>query len=93
MSASTLFATYAGIVKLPKMPLVFASAMAGRFAYPLVGLPLLLAVEEATGSFSAAGVAAGTYGAAAGFLGPARARILDRSVAGGPCSRSRRSSG
>ena len=77
MSAS-LPVTYAAIFRLPRVPLVFASAMAGRFAYPLVGLPLLLAVEEATGSFSAAGVAAGAYGATAGFLAPARARVLDR---------------
>ena len=78
MSTSALPVTYAAIFKLPRVPLVFASAMAGRFAYPLVGLPLLLAVEEATDSFSAAGVAAGAYGATAGFLAPARARILDR---------------
>ena len=78
MPASALPATYAGVVRLPKVPLVFASAMAGRFAYPLVGLPLLLAVEEATGSFSAAGAATGAYGATAGLLGPARARLLDR---------------
>jgi predicted MFS family arabinose efflux permease len=78
MSTSVPSATYAGILRLPQVSLVFASAMAGRFAYPLVGLPLLLAVEQATGSFSAAGVAAGAYGATAGFLAPARARILDR---------------
>ena len=78
MATSALPVTYAAIFKLPRVPLVFASAMAGRFAYPLVGLPLLLAVEEATDSFSAAGVAAGAYGATAGFLAPARARILDR---------------
>ncbi len=78
MSTSGLPVTYVAIVKLPRVPLVFASAMAGRFAYPLVGLPLLLAVEKATGSFSAAGVATGAYGATAGFLAPARARVLDR---------------
>lgn len=75
---TSLPVTYAAIFKLPRVPLVFASAMAGRFAYPLVGLPLLLAVEEATDSFSAAGIAAGAYGATAGFLAPAQARILDR---------------
>lgn len=78
MSTSALPVTYTAIFKLPRVPLVFASAMAGRFAYALVGLPLLLAVEKATGSFSGAGVAAGAYGATAGFLAPARARILDR---------------
>ena len=78
MCPSALPATYASIFKLPRVPLVFASAMTGRFAYPLVGLPMLLAVEEATGSFSAAGVATGAYGATAGFLAPARARVLDR---------------
>jgi len=78
MPATALPATYARVLTLPQVPFVFASAMVGRFAYPLVGLPLLLAVENATGSFSAAGAAAGAYGATAGFLAPARARVLDR---------------
>ncbi|WP_207344840.1 MFS transporter [Arthrobacter sp. E3] len=71
-------ATYAAIFRLPHVPFVFSTALAGRFAYPLVTLPLLLAVQAATGSFSAAGLAAGTYGATAGFLAPLRARAIDR---------------
>ena len=78
MPATTLSATYADVLRLKHVPFVFSSALTGRFAYPLVGLPLLFAVKEATQSFSAAGIAVGAYGAGAGFLAPARARLIDR---------------
>ena len=74
MPATTLSATYADVLRLKHVPFVFSTALTGRFAYPLVGLPLLFAIEEATQSFSAAGIAVGAYGAGAGFLAPARAR-------------------
>lgn len=78
MPATTLSATYADVLRLKNVPFVFSSALTGRFAYPLVGLPLLFAVEQATHSYSAAGIAVGAYGAGAGFLAPARARLIDR---------------
>jgi MFS family permease len=78
MPATTLSATYADVLRLKHVPFVFSSALTGRFAYPLIGLPLLFAIEEATQSFSAAGIAVGAYGAGAGFLAPARARLIDR---------------
>ncbi|MBC7762573.1 MAG: MFS transporter [Candidatus Saccharibacteria bacterium] len=78
MPATTLSATYADVLRLKHVPFVFSSALTGRFAYPLVGLPLLFAIEEAAQSFSAAGIAVGAYGAGAGFLAPARARLIDR---------------
>lgn len=71
-------ATYAAVFRLPQVPFVFSTALAGRFAYPLVPLPLLFAVQTATNSFSAAGLAVGFYGATAGFLAPLRARAVDR---------------
>ncbi len=78
MPTTAPLATYAAIFRLPHVPFVFSTALAGRFAYPLVTLPLLLAVQAATGSFSAAGLAAGLYGATAGFLAPLRACAIDR---------------
>jgi len=78
MPKTTLSATYADVLRLKHVPFVFSSALTGRFAYPLVGLPLLFAIEESTQSFSTAGVALGAYGAGAGFLAPARARLIDR---------------
>ncbi len=69
---------YAAVLTTPGVPFVFASALAGRFAYALVGLPMLIAVETATGSYAVAGAAMGAYGATAGFLAPLRARLIDR---------------
>ncbi|MDJ0314817.1 MFS transporter [Arthrobacter sp. H35-D1] len=78
MPITAPLATYAAVFRLPHVPFVFATALAARFAYPLVTLPLLLAVQSATASFSAAGLAMGFYGATAGFLAPLRARAVDR---------------
>lgn len=69
---------YAAVLTTPAVPFLFASALAGRFAYALVGLPMLIAVETATGSYAVAGAAMGAYGATAGFLAPMRARLIDR---------------
>ncbi|TFC15247.1 MFS transporter [Cryobacterium algoritolerans] len=69
---------YAAILTTPGVPFVFASALSGRFAYAVVGLPMLIAVESATGSYAVAGAAMGAYGATAGFLAPLRARLIDR---------------
>lgn len=76
MSAPT--PSYASILALPSVKFIFGSALAGRFAYALAGLPLLLSVQSATGSFGAAGLAMGVFGAAVAFLAPLRARIIDR---------------
>jgi len=69
---------YAAVLSTPGVPFVFASALTGRFAYALVGLPMLIAVETATGSYAVAGAAMGAYGATAGFLAPLRARLIDQ---------------
>ena len=76
MSAPT--PSYASILALPSVKFIFGSALAGRFAYALAGLPLLLSVQSATGSFGAAGLAMGVFGATVAFVAPLRARIIDR---------------
>jgi len=78
MTASTPNPSYASILALPSVKFIFGSALAGRFAYALAGLPLLLSVQSATGSFGAAGLAMGVFGATVAFLAPLRARIIDR---------------
>ena len=76
MSAPT--PSYASILALPHVKFIFGSALAGRFAYAIVGLPLLLSIQNATGSFGAAGLAMGVFGATVALLAPVRARIIDR---------------
>jgi predicted MFS family arabinose efflux permease len=78
MAAASSTPSYASILALPHVKFIFGSALAGRFAYAIVGLPLLLSIQSATGSFGAAGLAMGVFGATVAFLAPVRARIIDR---------------
>ncbi|MBK0421557.1 hypothetical protein JD292_05670 [Leucobacter sp. CSA2] len=74
-------ARYLDVLALPHVPLTFAISLVGRTGFALVFLPLLFAIFDATGSYAAAGVALGLYGAGAGFLGPLRAWCVDRAGA------------
>ena len=78
MVANVSAPSYASILALPHVKFIFGSALAGRFAYALVGLPLLLAIQGSSGSFGAAGLAVGVFGATVAFLAPVRARLIDR---------------
>ncbi len=71
-------ARYVDVLKLPRVPVTFGTALIGRSVYALVLLPLLYAVTDATGSVALAGLAVGLYGAGASFLAPVRAWFIDR---------------
>ncbi|UJP09360.1 MFS transporter [Microbacterium sp. KUDC0406] len=75
---STSEARYFDVLKLPRVPVTFGTALIGRAAYALVFLPLLYAVTDATGSIAQAGAAIALYGAGASFLAPVRAWFIDR---------------
>lgn len=75
---STRTARYIDVLKLPRVPLTFGTALIGRSAYALVFLPLLYAVTDATGSVALGGAAVALYGAGASFLAPVRAWFIDR---------------
>lgn len=74
---STRNARYIDVLTLPDVPRTFLSALLARSAYALVILPLFFAVEATSGSVATAGIAA-AYGAAASFLAPLRAQLIDR---------------
>lgn len=61
---------------------VLLGGLAGRLCYGVFPLALILAVQGATGSFGAAGVANGAVAAGIAVLAPARGRLLDRFGAG-----------
>lgn len=71
-------ARYLDVLALPHALPTFGSALIARSAYAIVILPLIFAVQSSTGSVATAGVAVGVYGAAAAFLAPLRAWIIDR---------------
>lgn len=75
---STRNARYIDVLTLPDVPRTFLSALLARSAYALVILPLFFAVEATSGSVATAGIAVAAYGAAASFLAPLRAQLIDR---------------
>lgn len=70
--------TYLGVLRIPGALRAFLPALAGRMALAMIGLALLLAVQEGTGSFAAAGVATAAFGIANVVAAPWRARATDR---------------
>ncbi|NEC10619.1 MFS transporter, partial [Streptomyces sp. SID7909] len=70
--------SYIAVLRVPHAARAFAAALTGRLSYGIVPLALLLAVKDATGSYSAAGTVMALFGAASVFLSPARAGLIDR---------------
>ncbi len=70
--------SYRAVLALPHARRLFAAALLARLGYGLVGLPLLIALRQGTGSYAVAGPAISLYGLAVAVLGPARARLVDR---------------
>ncbi|MEU2024519.1 MFS transporter [Streptomyces sp. NPDC016469] len=70
--------SYAAVLRVPHAARTFAAALTGRLSYGIAPLALLLAVKDATGSYSAAGTVMALFGAASVFLSPARAGLIDR---------------
>lgn len=77
-SAPSRAPSYAAVLRVPHAARTFGAALLGRLSYGIAPLSLLLAVKDATGSYSAAGGAMALFGAASVFLSPARAGLIDR---------------
>lgn len=69
---------YRDLLRLPHARRLFAAALVGRLSFATVSLAMLLAVQRSTGSYAAAGTAAGGFGLANVLVAPARARLVDR---------------
>ncbi|MEU8624643.1 MFS transporter [Streptomyces sp. NPDC048669] len=77
-SAPSRAPSYATVLRTPHAVRTFGAALLGRLSYGVVPLALLLAIKDATGSYSVAGGAMALFGAASVFLSPARAALIDR---------------
>ena len=71
-------ASYRLLLRTAHVPRALLTSMVARLPQGMVGLALVLLVEERTGSFGLAGVVSGAYVAAAGLGGPVLARLADR---------------
>lgn len=71
-------ASYRAVLTLPHARSLIAAALLTRLSYGLLSLPLLLALQKSTGSYTAAGTATGLFGLAAAVFGPLRTRWVER---------------
>jgi MFS family permease len=69
---------YRDVLGLPHAARLFSTALLGRLSFATVTLSLLLSVQDATGSFAAAGAATGAFGVVNVVASPFRARCVDR---------------
>ncbi|MFF1920340.1 MFS transporter [Streptomyces sp. NPDC058221] len=77
-SAPTRAPSYAAVLRTPHAARTFGAALLGRLSYGMAPLALLLAIKDASGSYSVAGGAMALFGAASVILSPARAALIDR---------------
>ncbi|WP_369255587.1 MFS transporter [Geodermatophilus amargosae] len=70
--------TYLSVWRLPSAPVLLLAGFAGRLPSAMVPLALLLMVQQQTGSYAVAGLAAATYGLAMAAMAPVLGRLADR---------------
>src|SRR6266487_2221051 len=66
------------IARTPGAFLVFALSVVARLPLAMLSIALLIHAQHLTGSFAAAGLVTGAYGAALGAGGPLLGRLVDR---------------
>jgi len=69
---------YLTVWRLPCAPVLLLSGFAGRLPSSMVPLALLLMVQQQTGSYAVAGLAAATLGIASAVMAPVLGRLADR---------------
>ncbi|MGK5110472.1 MULTISPECIES: MFS transporter [unclassified Geodermatophilus] len=69
---------YLSVWRLPSAPVLLVAGFAGRLPSAMVPLALLLMVQQQTGSYAVAGLAAATYGIAMACMAPVLGRLADR---------------
>jgi MFS family permease len=72
------FAAYRRVLGTPGVAAIAASSVLARIPAGMGAVALVLYVHGATGSFAAAGVAAGAFTIGLGITGPLLARLIDR---------------
>ncbi|SFP14435.1 Predicted arabinose efflux permease, MFS family [Geodermatophilus dictyosporus] len=70
--------SYLSVWRLPSAPVLLVAGFAGRLPSAMVPLALLLMVQQQTGSYAVAGLAAATYGLAMAAMAPVLGRLADR---------------
>lgn len=69
---------YRRVLRAPHVATLYASSVVARLPVGANGLAIVLFMRERTGSFAAAGAAAGAYALASGISSPWQGRLIDR---------------
>ncbi len=69
---------YVALLRLRGAAVLLSYASAARLIYGVLPIALLLFLSERRSSYGQAGAVVGLYGLAAGLIGPARSRLVDR---------------
>ncbi|MCW2989495.1 MAG: transporter [Solirubrobacterales bacterium] len=69
---------YRRVLAAPHVGGLWAASVLGRLPIGINGLAIVLAMRHETGSFGAAGIAAGAYAASLGLTTPYQGRLIDR---------------
>ncbi|CCG01396.1 MFS transporter [Blastococcus saxobsidens] len=69
---------YLAVWRLPSAPVLLLAGFAGRLPSAMVPLALLLMVQQQTGSYAIAGLAAASLGVASAAMAPVLGRLADR---------------
>ncbi|WP_324275700.1 MFS transporter [Blastococcus brunescens] len=69
---------YLSVWRLPSAPVLLLAGFTGRLPSAMVPLALLLMVQQQTGSYAIAGLAAATLGVASAVMAPVLGRLADR---------------
>ncbi len=78
LEVSSVVRSYLSVWRLPSAPVLLLAGFAGRLPAAMVPLGLLLMVQQQTGSYALAGLAAATYGLAMAAMAPVLGRLADR---------------
>jgi predicted MFS family arabinose efflux permease len=73
-----MLATYRPLFRSARARRLVATSLSARLAVGIFGLPLVLTVRDATGSYAAAGVVSGAWSAGVAVGAPLRGRLVDR---------------
>ncbi len=74
----TVFARYATVLRGQGTAVPLTASLVGRMSLGTTSLALLLLVRDTSGSYAVAGLVSGAYALSFGVLGPALARVADR---------------
>ena len=69
---------YARVLRAPHVLALVLSSVLARMPIGIVGLALILFVEERTGSFGQAGAVSAAFAISAGLISPLQGRLIDR---------------